>query len=248
MTVFRLPVEPVFPHPSHADADGLLAVGGDLSPQRLLTAYGMGIFPWYSEHSPILWWSPEPRLILEPSRLHVPARLARFIRQQPFKITVDTAFEQVMSQCAHTPRQDGRGTWIVPEMQAAYGILHALGFAHSVEVWTGMELVGGVYGLALGRAFFGESMFYHHPNASKVGLVTLARALAQAGYSLLDCQQTTAHMVRFGGFEVSREEFLIRLEAALRWPALGERWQMRDGVLDASPVDRMHEAGSTEDG
>ncbi|NLY41938.1 MAG: leucyl/phenylalanyl-tRNA--protein transferase [Desulfovibrionales bacterium] len=238
MTVFHLSAEPVFPHPSHADADGLLAVGGDLSPQRLLRAYSMGIFPWYTEHTPILWWSPEPRCILEPGGLHVPARLKRLLRQQPFRITLDTAFDQVMTHCARTPRSTGQGTWIVPEMQAAYSTLHSLGFAHSVEVWNGTTLAGGVYGLALGRAFFGESMFYHQPNASKIGVVTLVRLLEQAGYSLVDCQQTTAHMQRFGGFAVSRTEFLHRLDAALAWPTQRGQWSIHDNQLKCLPVGR----------
>jgi leucyl/phenylalanyl-tRNA--protein transferase len=231
MTVFALPAQPVFPDPSLADEDGLLAVGGDLSPQRLLMAYGRGIFPWYSENAPILWWSPEPRLILEPSRVHVPKRLERILRQGAFRFTLDTAFERVIAGCAQTPRRGACGTWIVPEMLAAYCRLHELGFAHSIEVWSGGTLVGGLYGVALGGAFFGESMFYNEPDASKAGFVTLIRALNRAGFILFDCQQTTAHMVRFGGFEVSRDEFLSRLEQALELPSPRGPWSLRDGAL-----------------
>jgi len=231
MTVFALPAQPVFPDPSLADEDGLLAVGGDLSPQRLLMAYGRGIFPWYSENAPILWWSPDPRLILEPSRVHVPKRLERILRQGVFRFTLDTAFERVIAGCAQTPRRGACGTWIVPEMLAAYCRLHELGFAHSIEVWSGGTLVGGLYGVALGGAFFGESMFYNEPDASKAGFVTLIRALDRAGFILFDCQQTTAHMVRFGGFEVPRDEFLSRLEQALELPSPRGPWSLRDGAL-----------------
>lgn len=226
MSVFPLRQEPVFPSPALAGEDGLLAVGGDLSPERLLTAYAQGIFPWYSENMPILWWSPDPRLILEPGRLHVPARLERILRRGRFSFSLDTAFERVISSCADVPRPGASGTWIVPEMIAAYCNLHRLGFAHSMEVWEEGELVGGVYGLALGRAFFGESMFFLRPEASKAGLVTLVRALERSGFSLIDCQQTTAHMTRFGGFEVSRQEFLRRLDEALAGPSLRGPWTL----------------------
>lgn len=231
MTVFALPAQPIFPDPSLADEDGLLAVGGDLSPQRLLMAYGRGIFPWYSENAPILWWSPDPRLILEPSRVHVPKRLERILRQGVFRFTLDTAFERVIAGCAQTPRRGACGTWIVPEMLAAYCRLNELGFAHSIEVWSGGTLVGGLYGVALGGAFFGESMFYNEPDASKAGFVTLIRALDRAGFILFDCQQTTAHMLRFGGFEVSRDDFLSRLEQALELPSPRGPWSLRDGAL-----------------
>lgn len=231
MTVFALNARPVFPDPAHADEDGLLAVGGDLSPQRLLMAYGQGIFPWYSENSPILWWSPDPRLILEPSRIHVPRRLERILRQGRFTFTLDAAFERVIGLCAGTPRRGAHGTWIVPEMLAAYCRLHELGFAHSVEAWSGDELAGGLYGVAMGGAFFGESMFYREPDASKAALVTLVRALDRAGFTLFDCQQTTAHMLRFGGFEVPRVEFLSRLQDALELPFQRGTWTLRDGRL-----------------
>jgi leucyl/phenylalanyl-tRNA--protein transferase len=231
MTVFALPPQPVFPDPANADEDGLLAVGGDLSPKRLLMAYGQGIFPWYSENTPILWWSPDPRLILEPAGIHVPQRLERILRQGRFRFTLDSAFERVITLCADTPRRGARGTWIVPEMLAAFCRLHELGFAHSIEAWSGQTLVGGLYGVALGRVFFGESMFYRQPDASKAGLVTLVRALERVGFTLFDCQQTTAHMVRFGGFEVRREEFLIRLQRALEMPSLRGLWSLRGGTL-----------------
>jgi leucyl/phenylalanyl-tRNA--protein transferase len=238
MPVFALSDQPVFPDPEHADADGLLAVGGDLSPQRLLLAYAQGIFPWYSENAPILWWSPDPRLILEPSRIHVPRRLERMLRQGRFRLTLDTVFERVITGCADTPRNGARGTWIVPEMHAAYCRLHELGFAHSIEAWDGDDLAGGVYGVALGGAFFGESMYYCRPDASKAALVTLVRALERAGFTLFDCQQTTAHMLRFGGFEVPRSEFLTRLRRALELPMLRGRWSLRDGRLECRGPDK----------
>ena len=237
MTVFNLPTRPLFPDPAHADEDGLLAVGGDLSPQRLLMAYAQGIFPWYCENSPILWWSPDPRLVLEPAKIHVPGRLERILRQGRFAFTLDTAFERVITGCAETPRPGAHGTWIVPEMLAAYCRLHELGFAHSIEVWSGTILAGGLYGVALGGAFFGESMFYREPDASKAGLVTLTRLLSQAGFVLFDCQQTTAHMLRFGGFEMPRSEFLARLGQALELSTPRGPWSLRDGALTT----RAHE-------
>ena len=204
-----------FPDPWRDDLGDLLAVGGDLSSQRLITAYSKGIFPWYGPGGPILWWSPDPRLILEPDNVHVPRRLARVIRQSRFAVSVNTAFAQVIQGCARTCRKGGGGTWITPEMEAAYIQLHELGLAHSVEVWSAGSLGGGVYGVALGRAFFGESMFTTVTNGSKVALIHLTRLLAENGFGLFDCQQTTAHMLRFNAFEVSRREFLQRLHQAL---------------------------------
>jgi leucyl/phenylalanyl-tRNA--protein transferase len=241
MPVFALPDQPVFPDPEHADEDGLLAIGGDLSPQRLLMAYAEGIFPWYTENAPILWWSPDPRLILEPSGIHVPRRLERILRQGRFRFTLDTAFEQVITNCAETPRDGAHGTWIVPEMHAAYCRLHRLGYAHSIEAWEDGELAGGLYGVALGGAFFGESMFFHRPDASKAALVTLVRALDRAGFTLIDCQQTTAHMIRFGGFEVSRKNFLTRLRLALELPFLRGHWALVDGALECRLPDKHGE-------
>jgi leucyl/phenylalanyl-tRNA--protein transferase len=244
MTVFALPAQPLFPDPAHADEDGLLAVGGDLSPQRLLMAYAQGIFPWYSENSPILWWSPDPRLVLEPRRIHVPARLERVLRQGRFSFTLDTAFEAVIGGCARTPRPGAHGTWIVPEMLAAYCRLHELGFAHSIEAWSGGTLAGGLYGVALGGVFFGESMFYLESDASKAGLVTLMRLLHGAGFTLFDCQQTTSHMLRFGGFEMRRSEFLSCLERALKVSTPRGPWSLREGALVARDPDTRNGANN----
>lgn len=228
MTIYRLFNEPVFPDPAEADPDGLLAIGGDLSPERLVAAYAGGIFPWYSENSPILWWSPDPRLVLEPACLHVPTSLRRVLNSGRLRFSLDTAFAQVICACARTPRPGQNGTWIVPEMINAYEQLHALGLAHSAEIWSGERLVGGVYGVALGSVFFGESMFFAEKDASKAALVLLARWLATRGCTLIDCQQTTAHLLRFGAREVSRPEFLRRVAEGLESPALSGKW-----VLDA---------------
>lgn len=219
MTIFYLPPECiVFPDPEEADADGLLAVGGDLSLPRLVAAYARGIFPWYGQGTPILWWSPDPRLALEPSQLHVSKSLRRVLNKKTFRITLDQDFERVIRCCAAVPRPQGEGTWIVEEMVEAYVVLHRAGFAHSVEAWRNHRLVGGFYGVALGRAFFGESMFFHEPNASKVAFVTFVRTLEKWGFSLVDCQQTTQHMLRFGAQEWPRGLFLERLEEALETP------------------------------
>lgn len=224
MAIYRLFAEPVFPDPAEADPDGLLAIGGDLSPERLVAAYKGGIFPWYGEDSPILWWSPDPRLVLEPARLHVPSSLRRVLNSGRLRFTLDTAFAQVIRACARAPRPGQRGTWIVAEMIQAYERLHALGLAHSAEVWNGERLVGGVYGVALGSVFFGESMFYAESDASKAAFVLLTRWLADRGCTLMDCQQTTEHLLRFGAREMHRREFLRRVVEGLESTALSGKW------------------------
>ncbi|OSM06888.1 leucyl/phenylalanyl-tRNA--protein transferase [Magnetofaba australis] len=219
MPIYRLSHAPVFPPAHLAEESGLLAVGGDLTPERLLAAYRGGIFPWYSEGDPILWWSLDPRLILIPDELHVARSLAKAMRRGDFTIRFDTAFDAVVHQCGET-RRHAEGTWITPEMASAYGELHRLGHAHSVEAWqtdadSGQEtLVGGVYGVAIGGAFYGESMFHSVDNASKVAFAALAAHLRDRGFSLIDCQMTTPHMLRFGAREVPRAEFLRLLERA----------------------------------
>ena len=211
MTITFLSRNLEFPHPGQAGPDGLLAVGGDLSPQRLIAAYGRGIFPWYGPGSPILWWSPDPRLVLFPDNLHIPRSLRRVLNSGKFTITADKAFEKVIDYCAGIKRAGGHGTWLVPEMISAYVRLYHMGIAHSVEAWHRGRLAGGIYGLALGRIFFGESMFYKIPDASKTALVCLCSILKKKGYLLMDCQQTTQHMLRFGAEEVSRNFFLEEL-------------------------------------
>ena len=215
MPIFRLPEEVAFPPVELAEPDGLLAVGGDLGRERVLAAYRLGIFPWYSEGSPILWWSPDPRLVLLPEELKVSRSLARLLRRETFQITFDTAFHDVISSCAEVHHNDDGGTWITDEMIEAYTDLHRRGHAHSVESWLNDELVGGLYGLAIGGAFFGESMFNRRANASKVAFVHLVRKLAAESCSLIDCQITTEHLVSFGAREVPREEFLSLLGEAV---------------------------------
>lgn len=207
MPVFQLPDDLLFPPPRLAREDGLLAVGGDLSPERLILAYSQGIFPWYGPDEPILWWSPAPRLILIPAEFHCSRRLARQLRQGLFRVTMDRAFAEVMAGCANEGDRDEMGTWILPEMAEAYQTLHQLGFAHSVECWQNEELVGGLYGVALGGIFFGESMFSRAANSSKVALATLCRQLDRWGFTCLDCQMRTPHLLRLGAKEVSREAF-----------------------------------------
>jgi leucyl/phenylalanyl-tRNA--protein transferase len=192
---------------------GLLAAGGDLCPTRLLNAYRHGIFPWYSDDEPILWWSPAPRCVLFPERVHVSRRLKRRYNQGRFKLTTDQAFEPVIRACAE-PRPSQPGTWITTDMVDAYCQLHELGIAHSVEAWQDGELAGGVYGLSLGRLFFGESMFSRQTDASKIALVTLCRHLQQKEYILLDCQVGNPHLVSMGAKNIPREEFKRYLEDA----------------------------------
>ena len=226
MAVFRLPREPVFPDPSMAEPDGLLAVGGDLSPERLLRAYREGIFPWYSEETPILWWSPDPRMVLIPAELHVPRSLRRTLRSGRFAIRADTAFGRVIRRCAEVDRPDQDGTWITPEMAAAYERLHEAGWAHSFEAWDEEGLAGGLYGVSLGAAFFGESMFADRPDASKAAFAAAVEWMRGRGLELVDCQVETEHLKRFGAREIPRAEFLGRLRNAMATPAVRGRWTM----------------------
>lgn len=197
---------------------GLLAMGGDLSAERLVAAYRHGCFPWYSHGQPLMWWSPDPRTVLFPEELHVPRSLRKTLRQQHFRITYDSAFEQVIHACAQ-PRSSDSGTWVTPAMQSAYTRLHQLGHAHSVEVWHGQQLVGGLYGIAMGRLFFGESMFARMSDASKVGFVTLVQDLQQAGFTLIDCQMPTEHLARFGARDIPRSKFQQYLQRDLDSPS-----------------------------
>jgi len=198
----------LFPGAEDAPAEGLLMAGGDLSPERLMLAYSRGIFPWYGEDSPLLWWSPDPRCVLFTHKLHVNARLRRTLRSRSFTFSVNSCFERVIRLCAEVPRPGQDGTWIVPDMVEAYTRLHELGHAHSVEVWEDGELAGGLYGVKLGRVFFGESMFHLRSYASKAAVIFLVEQLRAQGVELLDCQQATPHMLRFGAEEIPRKRFL----------------------------------------
>ena len=228
MPVFLLSEELTFPPPQLATPEGLLAVGGDLGQERLLLAYQKGIFPWYSEGEPILWWSPDPRLVLYPKEIHISRRLSRIIRQKQFTITFDRAFEPVIQACARTRVQNGEGTWIVDDMIQAYCQLHMDGFAHSVEAWQDGRLAGGLYGVSLGRAFFGESMFSRVSNASSVAFITLVKFLQSMSFKMIDCQVTTAHLMRFGAREIKRMYFLAELNQALESSTLRGSWALPD--------------------
>jgi leucyl/phenylalanyl-tRNA---protein transferase len=218
---------PAFPPVERAlrEPSGLLAAGGELSPDWLLAAYRHGIFPWYSAGEPILWWSPDPRLVLRPAEIRITRSLRRTLRQGRFEVRLDTAFAEVMAACA-APREPGGGTWITAEMQAAYVRMHELGYAHSVESWSEGRLVGGLYGMALGRVFFGESMFSRATDASKVALAHLARFLEARDYAVIDCQMTTQHLLSMGAREITRAAFSAGLDTwtregppPARWPA-----------------------------
>jgi leucyl/phenylalanyl-tRNA---protein transferase len=226
MPIFRLVDEPIFPPPDYADPSGLLAVGGDLSNERLLEAYRLGIFPWYSDDQPILWWSPDPRLVLDLKDFGISRSLRKTLKKGVFQVTFDHAFEQVIQACAVVPRAAQNGTWITEEMQEAYINLHGLGYAHSVESWFGGKLAGGLYGVSLGKAFFGESMFHLKTDASKVALATLVEKLKSWDFHFIDSQMTTEHMVRLGAKELPRRIFLKRLQSALRHPTRRGRWHI----------------------
>ena len=226
MPIFRLVDEPIFPPPDYADPSGLLAVGGDLSKERLLEAYRLGIFPWYSDDQPILWWSPDPRLVLDLKDFTISRSLRKTLKKAIFQVTFDHAFEQVIQACAVVPRTAQNGTWITEEMREAYINLHGLGYAHSVESWLGGELVGGLYGVSLGKAFFGESMFHLKTDASKVALATLVEKLKSWDFHFIDSQMTTEHMIRLGAKELPRRIFLKLLQLALRQPTKRGRWRI----------------------
>jgi leucyl/phenylalanyl-tRNA---protein transferase len=225
MPIFRLVEEPIFPPPDYADPSGLLAVGGDLSNERLLEAYRLGIFPWYSDDQPILWWSPDPRLVLDLRDFKISRSLRKTLKKGVFQVTFDHAFEEMIRACAVVPREAQNGTWITDEMREAYVKLHGLGYAHSVESWFGGKLAGGLYGVSLGKCFFGESMFHLKTDASKVALATLVEKLKSWDFHFIDSQMTTEHMLRLGAKELPRRIFLKRLQSALRYPTKRGRWR-----------------------
>ncbi len=227
MPVYLLSDEIVFPPPHLAEKDGLLAVGGDLSLKRLLLAYRMGIFPWYSDGDPILWWSSDPRLVLFPEQLNLSKSLKKLLHKKMFRITMDKAFREVITACARIRQDQGESTWIGPDMIEAYCRLHEAGFAHSVESWQNGNLCGGLYGVSLGGSFFGESMFARISNASKVALVFLVHHLKQCSFDMIDCQVSTEHMASMGASEVSLHQFLLRLEASIEKPTLKGNWAFK---------------------
>ncbi len=228
MPIFYLSDKLEFPPPYLATSDGLLAVGGDLSTERLLLAYRMGIFPWYAPHNPILWWSPDPRLVLYPSDLNVSKSLKKTIKKHVFQLTMDTAFEKVITECAHSRLEKSEETWLVDEMIEAYCRLHDAGYAHSVEAWRDGELAGGLYGISLGKSFFGESMFARVSNASKTAFAALVRYLEKLEFDMIDCQVTTDHLMRLGAVEIPRLQFLAELNASLKKPTLKGKWPFSD--------------------
>lgn len=234
MSIYRLPRALWFPPVQEAE-DGLLAVGGDLSPERLLLAYRSGIFPWYSRGEPILWWSPDPRAVLFPNEFHCSRSLARDLKRGVFRVTVDTAFEQVIRSCAKAPRKHEAGTWIVPQMQQAYIHMHTLGHAHSVECWQGDQLVGGLYGIGIGAMFFGESMFSAAPNASKIALATVVAHCAAWGITLIDSQVANPHMLSLGACEIARGEYLDHLKRLIDQEAPPGAWKLHTGYEVAQP-------------
>lgn len=215
----------LFPNPNWSEPSGILAIGGDLSLERLLHAYQHGIFPWYNPGDPILWWCPDPRFVLFPQELVVHKSLRSYFNQRKFKVSYDKCFREVISACRSTERKGQEGpSWITDEMLEAYCTMHEKGYAHSVEVWMGEELVGGLYGLAIGKVFFGESMFARVSNASKVGFVTLVKALQSRGYWLIDCQQETAHLGSLGARGIPRDEFLQWMDRNRKEPVLLQDW------------------------
>ncbi len=213
-----------FPPAERANDDGLLAFGGDLSPQRLIVAYANGIFPWYSENEPLLWWSLDPRLIIRPGEMRVSKSLKRTLRKDKFEVKVDTNFREVMLHCAETPRKDQDGTWIMDEMVDAYCELHQLGIAHSFESYQDGELVGGLYGIDIGQVFFGESMFHTVTDASKVAFFHLHQFLQEHGFKLIDCQQETSHLMSLGSYAIPRSEFLDELKVLTAEATLVGNW------------------------
>jgi leucyl/phenylalanyl-tRNA--protein transferase len=236
MPVYMLTDELRFPPPEGASPEGVVAIGGDASPERLALAYSLGIFPWPHRDLPLLWFSPDPRFVLALEQAHVGRSLRKRIRAAPFEIRADTAFRAVMQGCALSPRPGQDGTWITEELRSGFEALHARGFAHSIEAWRGTELVGGLYGVSIGRAFCGESMFAREPDASKIAMTTLLGNLRHWGFRFIDCQVYTEHLSRFGACEWPRSRFLRALRAAISEP-----WQPGPWVLPLDPIAALRE-------
>ena len=228
MTVFSLSEKIEFPPAFLADFDGLLCVGGDLSCERILCAYRNGIFPWFSKDEPVLWWSPDPRLVLFPQDIKISKSLKKKIKKKYFKITMDQAFEEVIHACSYTRRENNQETWLVDEMIEAYTSLHKKGYAHSVEAWKDGKLAGGLYGISLGGAFFGESMFTLISDASKTALAALCFYLEKLKFDFIDCQVTTKHLISMGAVEISRIEFLCMLQSSLKRQDITGKWKFKE--------------------
>ncbi len=242
MPVFRLSRKIEFPPPELSEPNGLLAVGGDLSVERLLAAYRMGIFPWFAEGDPLLWWSPAPRLVLFPEEFHTPRRLARTIRQQVFTVTADAAFAEVLQKCAGFRGKNREETWITTRMQAAYCQLHEQGFAHSIECWHEGMLAGGLYGIALDRVFFGESMFSLARDASKIALHALVQHAEMTGIQVIDCQIRTAHLTTLGAREIPREQFQELLLKCIKTTEPQKKWRLLETKKEGiGPADACQE-------
>ena len=232
MQLFQLGDELTFPPPDLANEEGILAFGGDLRPERIMLGYHQGIFPWYSKDTPILWWSPDPRFVLYPNELHVSKSTRQVLRKGIFEVTFDCAFEQVINACQQVPRVDQDGTWITDALKAAYIQIHQLGFAHSVEVWKEGELVGGLYGVNIGKVYFGESMFSFVSNASKIGFISLVNQLKKEGVSLIDCQVETQYLRSLGGRNVPRHEFLKQLNYTIDDNSLNYNWSIWNDTVN----------------
>jgi leucyl/phenylalanyl-tRNA---protein transferase len=239
MTIYLLSDDLSFPNPNLAGKDGLLAVGGDLSTERLLLAYQNGIFPWFSDEEPIIWWSPDPRLVLYPDELRISRNLKKIIRKKKFSVTMDTAFDEVINACAKVRTMNQKETWITDDMIKAYCSLHISGFAHSVEVWHRGKLAGGLYGVSLGKCFFGESMFTFVDNASKVAFVYLVEFLKSLSMDVIDCQVTTEHMMQFGAREIERKRFLEELTHSLNSPTIRGKWDMATSDVLTNPDNKI---------
>ena len=227
MPVWGLPEDVcIFPHPLTADASGILAIGGDLNPEMLIQAYRFGIFPWFGPGEPLMWWFPDPRMILYPEDVKVFRSMRPYFNQHKFRVTLDHAFSEVIRQCASTRRKNQDGsTWILDDMITAYSALHVAGYAHSLEVWQGDDLIGGLYGVAMGKIFFGESMFSHVSNSSKFGLICLCRFLSSRGFGVIDCQQETPHLATMGAHSVSASMFYTMIRDNLAEPGTPGTWQ-----------------------
>lgn len=224
MPVYQLPSSLVFPNPEDADESGLLAVGGDLKEERLLLAYENGIFPWFDEDQPVLWWSPEQRMVLYPDDFKLSKSLKQSLKNKGFELRIDSAFELVINKCAKIPRSDQDGTWITEDIEHAYIELHRLGYAHSFEIWQNSSLIGGLYGVSLGRAFFGESMFSEVSDASKAAFYYLTEFAIKHDFHFIDCQLHTDHLASLGANEIPRNRFLKELKTALAYPDLNQSW------------------------